>query len=122
MRIKPGNNWRPIQSCRIRDYRKVDLWLQWGASPLTMGMADSFRLPDCWRVGKQWFHHHPSLAMMVSGKPGEGIQTVDYTDEYDAHTRHASVFIKIRDAEIDARCVTHWMPIPKLQNERRKRN
>jgi hypothetical protein len=58
------NNWRPIQTARkhrvIGIMPKVDLWLQIPASPRSMGMADSFRVPDCWRhiVSGKWVHDH----------------------------------------------------------------
>lgn len=52
--------WRPIKTYRGQDalWPVVDLWLSWGASALTMGMGDSFRVIDCWRNEGKWFHKH----------------------------------------------------------------
>ncbi len=36
----------------------VDLWIHVNPSPLSMGMGDSWRIPDCWRVGGKWVHRH----------------------------------------------------------------
>ena len=54
------NEWRLIKTYRRRNriMHQVDLWMQWRASPLTMGIADAFRVSDAWqdRDGK-WFHY-----------------------------------------------------------------
>jgi len=53
------SRWRPIKSFRgptSRFGRKVDLWLSIYASPRSMGMADDFRVVDCWRKDGKWFH------------------------------------------------------------------
>ena len=108
--------WREIKTCRIQDYQEVDVWMQWGASPLTFGISDSFRVANCWRVGKKWYHKQPSLKMLVSGKPGEGIITVDFISNQDANNRNGNVFISTGSAELNSDYITHWMPIPKPSN------
>lgn len=52
--------WKPIKTASKEDYdtTKVDLWLQWGAAPSTMGWADSFRVVDCWRHKGKWVHEY----------------------------------------------------------------
>jgi hypothetical protein len=48
--------WKPIARFRKGDFVKCDLWMQWGASPLTMGMGDSFRVSDAYRRDGKWYH------------------------------------------------------------------
>lgn len=52
------NDWKPIKTYRVRGrwFHEVDLWMQWGASPLTMGMGDAFRVVDCYQRDGKWFH------------------------------------------------------------------
>jgi hypothetical protein len=50
------NPWRPIKTFRGHDYKQVDLWLHIYASPLSMGMSDSFRIVDAYRKNGKWFH------------------------------------------------------------------
>lgn len=53
--------WKQIKTYRGRSYPgvgMVDLWMQWGAWPSTMGMADAFRVPDCWKKDGKWFHYN----------------------------------------------------------------
>lgn len=51
--------WRPIRTASKEPmtFSEVDLWLAFGASPLSMGMADSFRVPDCTRRDGKWGHY-----------------------------------------------------------------
>jgi hypothetical protein len=105
--------WRPIKTCRVKDYQRVDLWMQWEANFTTL-YTDSFRIPDCWREGEKWFHMRPKLKMHIAGKPGRGaIETVGFISVEDAHLRGGSVFIKEEAAELSQQYITHWMPVPK---------
>jgi hypothetical protein len=58
MKKKRKSIWRAIKTYRGEDewMPQVDLWLSWGASPLTMGIQDSFRVVDCWRREGKWYH------------------------------------------------------------------
>lgn len=62
-----AGGWQAIEVFDGRDVLdRVDLWMSWGASPLTMGMADSFRVPDCWKRGGSWYHHHMGKEAMLN--------------------------------------------------------
>lgn len=50
--------WRKIKTFDLRDREQCDLWMEWGASALTMGWADSFRVVDCYREDGKFFHYH----------------------------------------------------------------
>lgn len=50
--------WQPIKTAPKQDYVEVDLWMQWGASPMTMGMADAFRVTEAYRKEGKWTHRH----------------------------------------------------------------
>jgi hypothetical protein len=50
--------WRKIDTFDLGDNVKCDLWMQWGASALTMGWGDSFRVVDCYHEDGKWFHYH----------------------------------------------------------------
>jgi hypothetical protein len=54
-----SKTWRPIKTCRAGFREEVDLWMDIPASPMSMGMADSFRVPSAYRLldGKKWFHY-----------------------------------------------------------------
>lgn len=43
--------WQPIEMApaEVYPHEPVDLWLSVHASPRSMGWADAFRVPDCWR-------------------------------------------------------------------------
>lgn len=44
--------WRPIRTAPREVWvwnRHVDLWLTVRASPLSFGISDAWRVPDCWR-------------------------------------------------------------------------
>lgn len=57
LRVHKKIPWRPIKTCRTGFREEVDLWMQWGASPLTMGIADSFRVPNAYRLlDEKWWH------------------------------------------------------------------
>ena len=49
------NKWKPIKTCHVEDFVKVDLWFDVWASPLSMGIADAWRAIDCWRQGGHWY-------------------------------------------------------------------
>jgi hypothetical protein len=54
------NPWKPIKTYRRRNrfMHKVDLWLAWGASPMTMGFSDSFRVVEAWQDTEgRWLHY-----------------------------------------------------------------
>lgn len=58
----PGNlieektgEWKPIKSAP-RDGTVIDVWLSIHASPLSMGMRDSFGVPDTWFDAGKWVH------------------------------------------------------------------
>ena len=53
------SEWIQIDEYGDDILERVDLWLSWGASPLTMGISDSFRVTDCWRQPDgEWVHIH----------------------------------------------------------------
>lgn len=55
--------WKPIKSAP-RDGTIIDLWLEIYASPMSMGMSDSFGVPDAWFADGKWVHTY-------RGKPTE---------------------------------------------------
>lgn len=65
------NGWLPMEAATDDDVwgftPKCDLWMAWGASPMTMGIADAFRVPDCWRddEGAWWHMHHGERAELT---------------------------------------------------------
>lgn len=83
----PASEWQPIESAP-KDGTKVDLWLEFYASPASMGMSDSFRMPECYYAtieGKTgWFHL-------------DGMKQNQLFDEYEY--------------------ITHWMPLPEPPKE-----
>lgn len=50
-------SWRKITKLP-KDHVHVDVWMRWGASPMTMGMADSFRQVDVFRQDGKWVHYY----------------------------------------------------------------
>lgn len=52
---KKGRGWLPIASAP-RDGTIIDLWLNVYASPLSMGIADRFGVPDAWFKDGKWVH------------------------------------------------------------------
>lgn len=60
MSTQERSQWRPIKTFRGRDYHEVDLWLRICASPMSMGMADSFRVVEAYKVDGKWFHRDPT--------------------------------------------------------------
>lgn len=54
------NDWRSIERPprNTSEDNPVDLWIDVPASPLSMGMSDRWRIPDCWRVDGKWVHRH----------------------------------------------------------------
>lgn len=52
------SEWKPIKTFRGPDHRKVDIWLSVHASPRSFGMADAWRVIECWRKDGKWFHYH----------------------------------------------------------------
>ena len=60
---KKGCGWKPIATAP-RDGTIIDLWLTIHASPMSMGMSDSFGVPDAWFKDGKWVHTY-------KGKPTE---------------------------------------------------
>mgnify|MGYP001582442452 CR=1 FL=1 len=58
-----SGKWKPMKSAP-RDGTVVDLWLEIRASPTSMGMSDSFGVPDAWFADGKWVHTY-------RGKPTE---------------------------------------------------
>lgn len=58
----PG--WRKVSSFRRPDCEKVNIWLTIHASPMSMGMGDSFEVPEAWRINGKWFHIHKGREMV----------------------------------------------------------
>lgn len=52
---KRGRGWKRIASAP-RDGTVIDVWLEISASPLSMGMGDSFGVPDAWFQDGKWVH------------------------------------------------------------------
>lgn len=56
------NKWKPINTApeTVWNWNAVDLWLTVPASPRSMGMADAWRVPDCWKRGGDgpWCHQY----------------------------------------------------------------
>lgn len=50
------NPWKPIKTYRGDQFRKVDVWMTVHASPMSFGIGDAFRVPECWRRDGKWFH------------------------------------------------------------------
>lgn len=60
---KKGRGWKPIKDAP-RDGTIIDVWLEIHPSPLSMGMGDSFGVPDAWFQDGKWVHTY-------RGKPTE---------------------------------------------------
>lgn len=60
---KRGRDWKKIESAP-RDGTIIDVWMTIYASPRSMGMADSFGVPDAWFENGKWVHTY-------RGKPTE---------------------------------------------------
>jgi hypothetical protein len=58
-----GAGWKTIKSAP-RDGAVIDVWLTISASPMSMGMSDSFGVPDAWFQDGKWVHTY-------RGKPTE---------------------------------------------------
>lgn len=56
---RPGEPWQLIATApkAVVSWQPVDLWMQVHASPMSFGMSDAFRVPDCWRNAEgKWVH------------------------------------------------------------------
>lgn len=60
---KKEGDWQSIKTAP-QDGTVIDLWLDINPSPLSMGMGDSFGVPDAWFENGKWVH-------MYRGKPTE---------------------------------------------------
>lgn len=58
-----GAGWKSIKSAP-RDGSVIDVWLTIHPSPHSMGMGDSFGVPDAWFENGKWVHTY-------RGKPTE---------------------------------------------------
>lgn len=52
---KKDGKWRSIKSAP-RDGTIIDLWLEIYPSPMSMGIRDSFGIPDAWFADGKWVH------------------------------------------------------------------
>lgn len=54
------DNWHSITRPprNTSESNPVDLWIHVYASPLSMGMGDSWRIPDCWLQDRKWVHRY----------------------------------------------------------------
>lgn len=59
-----GRGWKPIKSAP-RDGTIVDLWLEINPSPRSMGMGDSFGVPDAWFRDGEWVHTYRGKPMRL---------------------------------------------------------
>ncbi len=86
--------WRPIKTAKKAVLQEIDLWLIVHASPMSMGMGDSFRVPAAY-----WMED----------------QTEEYRNPSMRDDHHAGWFHMDRDQHrrINDDYITHWMPIPK---------
>lgn len=50
-------DWKPIESAP-RDGTVIDVWMEIHPSPRSMGMGDSFGVPDAWFSEGKWVHMH----------------------------------------------------------------
>lgn len=92
---KKENGWKPINTARHRFLREVDLWLKINPSLRSMGMSDSFRVPNAY-----WMDEQPEEYREESG----------LRDDWHEGWFHLSGG---KHRRLDDRCITHWMPIPK---------
>lgn len=60
--------WRPIRTASTNPLTidEVDLWLVVNASPMSMGISDAFRVPDCTRRNGKWGHYQRSEWMELN--------------------------------------------------------
>lgn len=58
-----GEGWLDIKTAP-RDGTVIDVWLDIHPSPRSMGLGDSFGVPDAWFEGGRWVH-------TIRGKPTE---------------------------------------------------
>lgn len=56
-----GEGWRTIKTAP-RDGTVIDVWLDINPSPLSMGMGDSFGVPDAWFENGKWVHMYKGTA------------------------------------------------------------
>jgi hypothetical protein len=54
--------WKPIETFDRPDYERVDVWCNVWASPLSMGLSDSFRVIDAYRLDGKWYDNKGLLA------------------------------------------------------------
>lgn len=54
--MKVKSAWRLIKTFRGADSERVDLWLSVPASPRSFGMADAWRVVECYRRDGKWYH------------------------------------------------------------------
>lgn len=49
------DGWQPIADAP-RDGTVIDVWMEIHPSPMSMGMSDSFGVPDAWFENGKWVH------------------------------------------------------------------
>ena len=66
--MKPSKKqgWMPIHKFKLPDRTIIDLWMDIPASPLTMGMSDSFTVPDAWCEHGSWWHTFQGKSAMLN--------------------------------------------------------
>lgn len=86
--------WHPIATARRRFLHEVDLWLKINSSPRSMGMGDSFRVPNAYWMDEQ---------------------SKEYRENSSRDDWHAGWFHLLggKHRRLDDQYITHWMPIPK---------
>lgn len=72
------SGWHEVKVGKPPQNEKVNVWLTIQASPRSMGMGDSFEVPEAWLDVGKWFHIH------------KGAKTEIYAD-YVTHWRYARV-------------------------------
>lgn len=51
------SKWQPIEtSPKDNPLNQIDIWMEITPCALSMGMGDSFRVPDCYFKDDKWYH------------------------------------------------------------------
>ena len=92
MKIKTP--WRPIKTAKKAQLKEIDLWLTVHASPLSMGIGDSFRVPAAYWMEEQ----------------AEEYRNPEMRDDYRSGWFHLD---RSKHRRLNPEYITHWMPTPK---------
>lgn len=90
--------WQPIKTAPKQFLHDVDLWMIVHASPLSMGIGDSFRVTDAY-----WMDEQP-----------EEYRDPARRDDWRAGWFHSQGF---KHRRLNDDYITHWMPIPEAPND-----